>query len=58
MFVLGKHGAASSMCKDYRGIDVVVRQQMLLAPAQPAGGWVPTKPEAERYSTLLRVDTQ
>ena len=30
MFVLGKAGAASSMCKDYRGIEDVVRQQMLL----------------------------
>ena len=46
--------------RDYRGIDVVVRQQMLLAPARKstADGWVPTKPEAERYSTLVRVDTQ
>ena len=46
--------------RDYRGIDVVVRQQMLLAPARKstAGGWMPTKPQAERYSTLVRVDTQ
>ena len=41
MFVLGKRGAASSMMLVYRGIDVVVCQQMFLARArQPRPRWV------------------
>ena len=44
--------------RDYRGIDFVVCKQMLLAlHATTAGEWMSTNPEAERYSTMVWVDT-
>jgi hypothetical protein len=66
---LGVHVALLYLClgpwrfpwsvRVYRGIDFVVCQQMLLAPARNhgRGGWVSTT-EAERYSAMVWVDTQ
>jgi hypothetical protein len=59
MFLVGKRGAASAMCGSIVASTPSFAKQMLLAPArQPRlGGWVATNTEAERYSTLVRVDT-
>ena len=63
MLVIGKRGAVSS------GYEPIAAAASSLASrcAWPLsgsarnhgrGGWASTKPEAERYSTLVRVDTQ
>ena len=57
MFVLGKRGAASLMCEAIAASTSSFASRCFW-PLH-AGRWVGAdKPGAERYSTLVRVDTQ
>ncbi len=60
MFVLGKRGAASSMCESIAASTSSFASRCFW-PLHGNHGrerWVSTTPEAERYSTLVRVDAQ
>jgi hypothetical protein len=59
MFVLGKRGAASSMCETIAASTSSFASRCFWPlHATTAGEWMSTNPEAERYSTMVWVDTQ